>query len=119
MDIQEMELKDFVSGTLKQIIEGVKDAQINSQKEGAEVNPDIAVGTEIVKHGLMETESGKLAGFVDFDIALTVVEGKEKKGGIGVAGGFVGLGGQRQSSAESSSNSRIKFKVPLALPLAK
>jgi uncharacterized membrane protein YtjA (UPF0391 family) len=44
-----------------------------------------------------------------------VTEGTEKKGGIGVLAGVLGVGGQASTNAASSSVSRIKFRVPVIL----
>ncbi len=56
---------------------------------------------------------------VDFDVALTVKEGTETKGGIGIFVGAFGVGSQGQSSAENASLSRVKFVVPITLPSLK
>ena len=53
---------------------------------------------------------------IEFDVAVTVTGGSEKKGGIGVFSGVFGVGGQASSNAASSSVSRIKFSVPVILP---
>jgi hypothetical protein len=112
-----MELKEFVSETLKQIAEGVSEAQQMVKERGAIVNPKL-VGDwrEGAKHGLLLTVSGKKASVVEYDVAVTVREEAGKKGGIGVLAGAIALGGQGQTSSENSSISRIKFNVTLELP---
>ena len=54
---------------------------------------------------------------IEFDVAVTVTEGTQTKGGIGVFMGAVGLGSQGQSSNQNASVTRIKFSVPLVLPI--
>lgn len=54
---------------------------------------------------------------IEFDIAVTVTEGKETKGGIGVAMGIVAVGSKGESSSEANSISRLKFIVPVVLPV--
>ena len=56
---------------------------------------------------------------VEFDIAVTAVDGKETKGGIGIVVGAIGLGSQGRSEERNTSISRIKFKVPIAFPNSK
>jgi len=115
-----MELKDFVSEALTQIIEGVHDAKEKVKDKGAEINPHLIGGIDLVaRHGGgIETSSGNVAHIVEFDIAVTIVEGKGTKGGIGIVTGAINLGSSGQSSTENSSISKIKFNVPLALPKA-
>jgi len=105
-----MELKDFVSQTLQEIIGGIKDAQSNVV-QGGTINPsDIRGGVQ--SHGL----NGNPIQNIEFDIAVTVIEGKETKGGIGVFVGAVGLGTQGKSEASNTSYSRIKFCIPVTFP---
>lgn len=99
-----MELQDFIAETLKEIISGVRRAQESAIDLGAKINPR---GGSIVE---MRN--------VQFDVAVSTSEGAEKKGGIGVFVGPVGsVGSQDQSDLASSSMSRIKFSVPLKLPV--
>ena len=111
-----MELKDFVSETLVQIIEGVKDAQSKVvDTEGGSVNPEYSQTPR--PHTI--SRYGKIIQDVEFDVALSVSEGTESKGGIGVVAGVFALGSQGQSNAENASFSRIKFHVPMVLPYGK
>ncbi len=99
-----MELQDFIAETLKEIISGVRRAQESAIALGAKINPR---GGSIV-----EMRS------VQFDVAVSTDEGTGEKGGIGVLVGPVGtVGSQNQSDVASSSMSRIKFSVPLKLPV--
>ncbi len=111
-----MDLKEFVSQTLAQIVEGVKEAQSVATDLGGEVNPHLnTTHAEMGKQGILWA-GGRYAQVVQFDVALTVVEGTGTKGGIGVFAGAVNLGSSGQSKSESSSVSRVKFSVPLVLP---
>jgi hypothetical protein len=103
-----MDLDAFITETLRQIVKGVREAQSHDDCKGALINPIGPPG-----HGTqVETKQ------IDFDVALIVSEGNEKqaKGSIGVA--FLGVGGQSSSTTGSSSVSRIKFSVPMILPIA-
>jgi len=111
-----MDLKDFVSETLIQIANGVKQAQEQTEQIGARVNPKLTgAANNAAQHGFLPAEQAP-AQIVQFDVALTVKEGSGIKGGIGIFAGAVSLGSSGQSSAENSSVSRVKFCVPLSLP---
>ena len=111
-----MDLKEFVSEALVQIISGVKDAQDKAIELGGKVNPRITGSSEYAsQHGFLRTADDP-AQIVQFDVALTVTEGTGTKGGIGVFAGAINLGSSGQSSNENSSVSRVKFAVPLTLP---
>ena len=114
-----MDLKEFVSQTLMQIIEGVSETQSQAKEFEAEVNPHLnSTHSEMGKQGFLWA-GGRAAQIVQFDVALTVVEGKGTKGGIGVFAGAINLGSAGQSQSESSSVSRVKFCVPVVLPRGK
>ena len=99
-----MELQNFIEETLKQIVSGVRGAQESAFELGAKINPR---GGSVVE---MRN--------VHFDVAVSTSEGTETKGGISVFVGPVGsVGSQDQSDVASSSISRIKFSVPVKLPI--
>jgi hypothetical protein len=110
-----MELHEFVTETLAQIVTGVSDAQERCKGTGARINPASRhTGTG---YRLMAGSGGASLDEVEFDIALTKTEGTAAKGGIGVLLGSVGIGGQAKSERSDRLANRIKFKVPLMLPL--
>ena len=110
-----MQLDEFVSQTLKQVIDGVSAAQEYGKSKNANINPS---------SGRMD---GKAAGYsfcietgiplqdVEFDVAVTVSESNiESDGDKNV--GAISVTSLNQASNQSSSVSRIKFKVPILLP---
>lgn len=115
-----MELKEFVTESLAQIVEGVVDAQKRILPAGGEVNPSLAgMPPSLLKDSLMaipRPTGPRQVLLVDFDVAVTVEEGATKKGGIGVVGGVFGLGAQGSLDKNSTALSRIQFRVPLVLP---
>lgn len=111
-----MELKDFVSKTLQEIVAGVKEAQEN-MVEGGEINPAYPMIRGGGKHTYLTGSNGSPLQNVEFDVAVTATEGKGTKGGIGVFVGSVGLGTQGQSESSNTSISRITFSVPVTFPL--
>jgi hypothetical protein len=111
-----MELKDFVSETLRQIFGGVKEAQAFAVEHGGKVVPEkIAFRTD---QGLQlwDKQDGTPIQMIEFDVAVTTTEGTATKGGVGVFVGAMGVGSQGQSNASNQSVSRIKFTVPVQFP---
>ena len=83
-----MELKDFIAETLKQIIDGVKEAQNYASEHGGIINPE---GIVIYKDsGNSTSYSGKFnsepAQTIDFDIAVTTQDSNGVKGKTLAAG---------------------------------
>ncbi|EIQ1514463.1 hypothetical protein LUR59_004661 [Vibrio parahaemolyticus] len=115
-----MELKEFITEALTQIVEGVHEAQVKVDASGAEINPIVRGGIDYVAQngGGLATANGNYAQLVEFDVAVTVTEGQGTKGGIGIVAGAINLGSTGQSNSENSSVSNLKFKVPVALPQA-
>lgn len=99
-----MELKDFVSATIQQIIEGVAEAQnyVKKEKINAVVNAQVGLKREKT---------------IEFDIAVTVNESKSTSagGGISVAS-IINAGGKKQTENVEQSISRVKFSVDVLLP---
>lgn len=98
-----MQLEEFVSESLRQIIAGVKRAQDDTKEMGAKINPD-GLRFHVENHR------------VEFDVAVTAAEGTGTKGGIGVVAGVFNLGSAGESNASSTTASRIKFGVIVELP---
>ena len=112
-----MELKNFISQALTDIIQGVYDTQQALGDNRKFINPELSTqqGTH-EKHGKNVSIQGQLVEIVEFDVAVTATEGTGTKGGIGVVAGVFAIGSQGQSSSENSAASRIKFSVPITLP---
>ena len=117
-----MNIGEFVSETLSQIIDGIRSAQEsemgeNEKAEGGsrigKINPPHSAGDQtIVKRGQLISTFGEPIQDVEFDIAVTVEESTGAKAGLRVMG--IGAGGEL--SAKESTVSRIKFSVPIELP---
>jgi hypothetical protein len=109
-----MELKDFISNTIIQIIEGVTVAQKYGEKHGAMVNPNKSIN--FGKGDNFALASGyddfDYMQIVNFDIAITSSEGGEAK----VKAGIYVLGAQGKNDFSSSSQNRISFSIPISLP---
>lgn len=116
-----MNLKDFVSESLVEIMEGVSDAQKRVGSSSGEIVPHVNnIFTQTQTGGTNSaigwTEEGELVQSVEFDVAVTASDGTETKGGIGVVAGIFALGSQGKSHENNQSISRLKFIVPVSLP---
>lgn len=115
-----MELGEFVQQSLTQIVSGVKASQDDVRSQGGYINPAIfasSPGNVGITH-FGSVGNGQNVLLVDFDVAVTVTDTIE--GGVGgklsVAAFFkVEAGGKGSTASEATS--RIRFKVPLALPV--
>lgn len=114
-----IKLEDFVSETLRQILNGIVKAQENAKELGGEVNPSTANYRTDQGMQLYDYRDGSLIEHVNFDVVVTTSEGTETKGGIGVFVGPIGLGSHGYSNATNQSISNIKFTVPVKFPSQK
>jgi hypothetical protein len=119
-----MDLKEFVAQTLIQIVEGVSDAAPRLEALGAFVNPaDMSQSLRGSTYAPSVTIPGqgqyaRVVQRVEFDVAVVVKENAQAKGGVGVGIlSVVSLGGSKETTTSQESNSRIKFGVPITLPL--
>lgn len=106
-----MELKEFVSTTFKQIIEGIVDARESGSNAAKGIASTSRFKMEKVPAGLMQDASGALFSIIDFDVALTVNEKVAGEGGLNVMA--LKLGGS--AGTENQTASRVKFSIPLKL----
>jgi len=93
-----MELKEFISQTLVEIVEGVQDAK------------------DTAKHGtIMPQSRAGTAQQVHFDVAVTTTSSTTGGGKVSV----MGIGGEIGGQSEHQAVSRIKFDVPIRFSHAK
>ncbi len=113
-----VELKDFISETLAQIVGGVVDARakVDALNAVARVNPFLdPMADQLAKHGFT-LAGGDAVQFVEFEVSVTTKDVSGTKGGVGVFVVPFTLGSSGQSSSEQSGSSKISFRVPLTLP---
>ena len=116
-----MELKDFVSNSIVQICEGIKDAQTKTEKIGACVSPRLtrdgaAALSNVIAVGSVST--------ITFDIATEAVDESRSnnttktEGTINVLGSKIGMNGnkQREENGRNSEVSRLQFAVNVFWP---
>ena len=113
-----MQLDEFVSETLQQLMTGVHNAQEHAQELGGQVNPH---GARFTTKGASPTgyRRNDMAPvhLVEFDVALTVAEGQKVKGGLVVlVAGLLGAGARAEKENTASRVSRVRFAVPVMYP---
>lgn len=111
-----MELKDFVAESIKQIIDGVNHAKEYADMNGARVNPARQVRSSNDTTQRRDSVDGSSIETINFDVAVKAEEGTKTQGGVGVFIGVVNFGSTGASESVSSSLSRLRFSVPVALP---
>jgi len=117
-----MDLKEFISETLKQIFDGVTDAQDNVKATGGKISPNvICQNSSNVVTPLMTVPGSKgvTANNIDFDVALTTVEASGTGGKAGLSVWGIGAGVEGKSETTNSTVSRVKFSVSVILPVSK
>lgn len=111
-----IELKQFVTATLVQIIEGVKDAQQAATDAGGKINPLSQRHGADVLRSMSVGSDNNISRVVEFDVAITSAEGSSTGAGIKVFLAGIGAGAGGKSDKQTSSVTRIKFPVPVFLP---
>ncbi len=99
-----MELREFVTTTLKQIIDGIQDAQEYVEKSGSTA--------EIVNQFPIDRCKTK----IEFDVAVTAESSTTAEGKAGISVFSIGATTGGQMERLSSTVSRIRFPVPVDLP---
>jgi hypothetical protein len=92
-----MELHEFIRRTIEQVMSAVKESHEHAKMHGGSVGSDTYTD-------------------VEFNIVVSTSETGAAKGGAGTFVGSFGIGGQASKDSSSSSESRIKFTVPVGLP---
>lgn len=110
-----MELKEFVTTTLVQITEGVKDAQEQLKDSGVLINPRSAATVNAVSD--TDTRNLRMIQSVKMDIAITVSENVKGKAGIGIAASVFKVGASNEEGSSNSHTSRIEFDIPISFPV--
>ncbi len=111
-----MELKEFVQATLEQIVEGVSSAKETINSLGGTINP---TGVSFRKDGQYSSYNHTVPQNVVFDVGLTSTDKTGASEGIGVFLGSISLGKKNESGEEYVAVTKVKFTVPLVLPLGK
>lgn len=107
-----MELDQFVTETLTQIMKGVNNARNSEEINGKDIHPEVTWKAS----GGPSTSNRKVIHNIDFDVAVTATDGDSSKAKIGVVSGIFNAGAEGQTEKKNSSVTRIKFSVPVIYP---
>ena len=110
-----MELKEFVSETLTQICEGVKDAQERCESSGALINPMLDV-TVCNKETYRHDGKDYPATSVKFNVGLTETASNGGKTGIGVFLGKLSVGHETSKEMQAQSVTSVEFTITIVPP---
>ncbi len=110
-----MELKEFVSESLLQIFNGVRQAQEQTKETGGAVVAQV-VGTKKEHPSVLGYTHNNAIVLVDFDVSLNTIDVTKEKAGLGLFVAAFGGGAQFGSEASNSQLSRLRFSVPVMLP---
>ena len=117
-----MELREFVAESLRQIIDGVTEAQTHAAGKGAFVNAEIDGRDAPPPEGyaaVLGAGGGSIPRrflqMVEFDVAVSASADRQSKAGAGLLT-VVSFGGGHERGAPQEKTSRLRFTVPVALP---
>ena len=111
-----MELKDFISGTIKHIIDGTNEAIDYGEKHNAKVSPGMIFNIQNLKNVTVDDYLQNVVNIIDFDVAVSSTEGGEVSSQVGIF--VVPLFGGVKATGDKSSSviNRIQFSIPILLP---
>ncbi|MFH1719034.1 MAG: hypothetical protein ABIF19_16900 [Planctomycetota bacterium] len=111
-----MELKEFVTEALLQIAGGIEAAQNKLHESGSAARINTSVSRD--DSGTLVTGGRRHSvEFVEFDVAILANSGTEIKAGVGLTvASLLSLNAGGRSNESHGSESRIKFKIPVAYP---
>ena len=109
-----MDIQEYISDTLIQIIAGVKKAQDYATQNGAIVN----AGNDIQYRGHNKLEhTTPTTQEIEFDILVTTSDNTRAQSGVQVLfPTFLGTGGVSQREAGDIAANRVRFTVPVIFP---
>jgi hypothetical protein len=113
-----MDLKKFISESLVEIMDGLKDAQGKLDgKSHARICPAFDLNRKMTgDHVAGFTRNGRAISLVEYDVAVEA--GSETGGGgsIKVLGGILGVKAAGELKDTEKTASRIKFTIPISYP---
>ncbi len=108
-----MELKNFITETLCQIINGLKDAQEQIGEPSGDIEERVLAP---FINPSPASEYDKKLYEIDFDVAVTAMDTGQSLGGGGISVMGINLTAKVNSEQVNSSVTHIKFKVPVSYP---
>lgn len=106
-----MDLKDFVSETLKEIIAGVKEAQEYAKEHGAIINPT-KFGI-VAPKAIMNKDNDEVTSIQRIDFSLSLQQSYAADGKVSI--GVLDIG-KIEGKYENIKDNRVNFSVLITLP---
>ncbi len=113
-----MDLQEFVSSSITQIVDAIKKAQEQSKDSGAWISPaglDLPQSLQTVE---MEPDIHAYVHDVKFDIAVTVGTSQDASAGAKLQIFSASLGGGGSVEYNNAQVSRVKFSIPVVWPIS-
>ncbi|CAK4074085.1 hypothetical protein [Vibrio sp. 16] len=104
-----MELRTFISETLKDIMGGVHDAQ--TEVEFGEIVSHTNENLSVIETGLTSFQS------IDFEVSVNVVENAGSEAKLNVVAAVINGNVKGNSSNSSGHSAVLNFKVPVKMPV--
>lgn len=117
-----IELKDFISETIKQIAMGIETASKECADYDVIINPNITIGSSGDYCIPREPEHAHIQRRVqslDMEISVVVSESKEKQGKAQIGISSIGAGINRSNNTQSVNENKVRFSIPICLPMTK
>ena len=107
-----MELREFISTVLVELVRGIEDAQAELKDSKATINP-LGVKAQIA---LRENKETPKFTNVEFEVAVEAATKGEQKGGVSVQVPVFRMGADGVKTESESRINRLRFSVPVHLP---
>ncbi|WP_018463672.1 hypothetical protein [Segatella paludivivens] len=115
-----MELKDFISETIYQIATGVKESMEKCKDLDIIVNPNIYqqsnnelyIPEDPSRHGICRRITP-----IEIDVSVAISNSSENSAGGKIGISVFGVGGNIKDTDNTMNTNRIKFSVPVSLPV--
>lgn len=118
-----MTIQEYLIDTTTQIVEAICAIDKEITPKGAfiaatgleEINPNT---TNSLIGAVDNDGEMHLVAKIEFDIATTISESNETKGGAGLKVNVLNLGIGAKNEAQTQTLNRVKFSIPLAIPFS-
>lgn len=114
-----MKLDKYVEETIKQVISGIAAAKEYGDRNNAQVNPASAAFQSQNSTVIYCSKTGVPIQEIEFDVAVSVSEGNSTTDAPEITVGSSALSGsEKTTETTNSSTNRIKFTIPVLLPMS-
>jgi hypothetical protein len=112
---KEMELKEFIKGTIASIVEATSELQNEFEAEGILINPPSAQsGSDVYQPGSKNYTFRRVKD-IEFDVAVTTSDETAQSAKAGIKVFAAELGGTGKKLKGTENVSRVRFSIPLTL----